>query len=170
MRLFAISAETRRGSGGSLPVEAACHQLWGRVDGVPPPQPSVRTEKLLLFILSFCVYRSKDQRVKNMWPKTGEKTRFGDTIGFSLSWTTLANVRCAPPQPENSFRATDYERCMTLLAAYIVIWPFCQHFSTLACFIEQQHAVELFNTWSWLLFVCYIFPSLPLYVSVSTMR
>ena len=37
----------------------------------------------------FCSFRSKGRGVKNKWPKTGEKTRFGGTLGSSLLDTIL---------------------------------------------------------------------------------
>ena len=82
-------------------VGAVCPQLWGHVNGAP--KPSARTEKLLRFIFSFRFYRWKGQRMKNKWHKTNQKTRFGSTLDFSLSWTTLAkSVEPPPPQPANS--------------------------------------------------------------------
>ena len=65
------------------------------------PNPSARTENLLLFIFSFRFYRWKGQRVENKWPKTDEKTRFCDTLD-SL-WEMSVEP---PPQPENCSRAT----------------------------------------------------------------
>ena len=89
-------------------VEAACPQLWGRMDGAP--KPSVWTEKLLLFIFSLTFYRWEGQRVKNKWPKIDEKIRFEGTLGFFPSWT-YDTGKCQlspgpPPQPENCSRAT----------------------------------------------------------------
>ena len=35
--------------------------------------------------------------MKNKWSKTDEKTRFGGTLGFFLSSTTLVKVEPPPP-------------------------------------------------------------------------
>ena len=61
---------------------AACPQLWGRVDGTL--KPSARTEKLVTFYIFVPFLSVKRPKVKNKWPKTGEKTKFGGTLGFSL--------------------------------------------------------------------------------------
>ena len=56
--MYAIICHMRGNREGA--VEAACPQLWVRVDGAP--KPSARTEKLLLFIFCFVLIGEKAKK------------------------------------------------------------------------------------------------------------